>query len=57
MTGGDEAAFALASYVESHESIPELADVARGALADGGNASVEKRDALGETMSSVSDLR
>jgi len=57
LTGGDEAAFALASYVESHEPVPELTDIARGALADGGNASVEKRDALGETMSSVSDLR
>ncbi|QZP36698.1 hypothetical protein [Halobaculum magnesiiphilum] len=57
LSGGEEAAFALASYVESHEPVPELADVARGALADGGNASVEKRDALGETMSSVSDLR
>ena len=57
LTGGDEAAFALASYVESHDSVPELADVARGALAGGGNASVEKRDELGGTMSSVSDLR
>jgi hypothetical protein len=57
LTGGDEAAFALTGYVESHEPVPELADIARGALADGGNASVEKRDALGETMTAAVDLR
>ncbi|WP_435063561.1 hypothetical protein [Halobaculum sp. EA56] len=57
LTGGDEAAFALASYVESHDPVPELADIARGALEGGGNASVEKRDALGETMTAAVDLR
>ncbi|UIP00197.1 hypothetical protein Hbl1158_02165 [Halobaculum sp. CBA1158] len=57
LAGGDEAAFALAGYVEAHEPIPELTDAARGGDGRGGNASVEKRDALGETMSSVSDLR
>ena len=57
LTGGDEAAFALAGYVESHGPVPELADATRGALEDSGNASVAKRDALDGTMSSVSDLR
>lgn len=56
LTGGDEAAFALAGYVETHDPVPELADAARSAF-DGGNASVAKRDELGETMSSVADLR
>jgi len=57
LVGGDEAAFALAGYVESHDPVPELADAARGALEDGGNASVAKRDALGETMTDAVDLR
>ncbi|MFC7135992.1 hypothetical protein [Halobaculum litoreum] len=57
LAGGDAAEFALAGYIESHDPVPDLADAARGALESGGNASVAKRDALGETMSSVGDLR
>ncbi|MFC7097493.1 hypothetical protein [Halobaculum marinum] len=57
LAGCGEAEFALAGYVESHDPIPELADAARGALAEGTNASVAKRDSLDDTMSSVADLR
>lgn len=57
LTGGDEAEFALASYVETHDPVPALVEAAEAAVAPSTNASVAKRDALGETMSSVSDLR
>lgn len=57
LTGADEADFALAAYVETHDPVPELAEAAEGVLSPGGDASVRKRDALAETMSSVVDLR
>ncbi|ESP88213.1 DUF7858 family protein [Candidatus Halobonum tyrrellensis] len=56
LTGGDEADFALAGYVESHDPVPELAELAEGELGRDGNASVEKRDALAGTMSETTDL-
>ncbi|WP_311170426.1 hypothetical protein [Halobellus ordinarius] len=59
LTGADEAEFALAAYVETHDPIPELAETVRrdaaAPLAD--DALVSKRDALAETMSTASDLR
>lgn len=57
LTDADDATFALAAYVESHDPVPELAAAAEGALEPTGSASVDKRDALAETMSSVTDLR
>ena len=48
---------ALATYVETHDAVPELADAVAGVLEPGANATIEKRDALAETMSSVGDLR
>lgn len=57
LTGGDEAEFALAAYVESHEPVDELAAAVEGSLAPERSASVEKRDALAGTMSEVGDLR
>lgn len=57
LTGADEPEFALAGYVETHDPVPELAEAAEGVLSLSGDAAVEKRDALGETMSSVADLR
>jgi hypothetical protein len=57
LTGATEAEFALAAYVATHDSIPELEEAVEGALSPTGNASVAKRDALSETMSGVSDLR
>ncbi|MFB6154341.1 MAG: hypothetical protein ABEJ22_00480 [Haloferacaceae archaeon] len=57
LTGATEAEFALASFVETHESVPELEVAVEGALSPRGDASVAKRDALSETMSGVSDLQ
>ncbi|WP_313693304.1 hypothetical protein [Halorarum halobium] len=57
LTGGDEADFALAAYVESHDSVPELIEAAESARSPTDNASVAKRDALAETMTDAADLR
>jgi hypothetical protein len=57
LSGADEAEFALQAYIETHDAVPELADAVEGVLEPEANASVAKRDALGETMSSVRDLR
>ncbi|WP_336024231.1 hypothetical protein [Halobellus salinisoli] len=59
LTGADEAEFALAAYVETHDPITELAEaVRRDASAPlAGDALVSKRDALAETMSGSADLR
>ncbi|WP_144905034.1 DUF7858 family protein [Halobellus captivus] len=59
LTGADEAEFALAAYVETHDRIAELAEaVRRDASAPiAGNALVSKRDALAETMSGTAELR
>jgi len=57
LVGADEADFALATYVETHDAVPELADAVAGALEPDSNATVAKRDALAETMSSLGDLR
>jgi hypothetical protein len=59
LTGADEAEFALAAYVETHDPITELAEaVRRDASAPlAGNALVSKRDALAETMTGGADLR
>jgi len=57
LVGADEAEFALAAYVETHDADPELADAVAGVLEPESSATVAKRDALAETMSSVDDLR
>lgn len=57
LTRADEAAFALATYVETHDPVPELEEAVAGILEPDANATVAKRDALAETMSSVGDLR
>jgi hypothetical protein len=57
LVDADEADVALATYVETHEPVPELADAAAGILEPESTATVDKRDALAETMSSVGDLR
>lgn len=57
LVGADEAAFALATYIETHDAVPELADAVAGVLEPESSATVAKRDALAETMSSVGDLR
>jgi hypothetical protein len=57
LVGADEADFALATYVETHDPVPELADAVAGVREPDATATVQKRDALAETMSSVGDLR
>ncbi|MFB6124324.1 MAG: hypothetical protein ABEJ78_12810 [Haloferacaceae archaeon] len=57
LSAADESEFALQAYVETHDAVPELADVVEGVLEPESNASVAKRDALDGTMSSVEDLR
>jgi hypothetical protein len=57
LTGADEAEFALAAFVETHDPDPDLADAVEGVLEPDATATVAKRDALAETMSSVDDLR
>jgi len=57
LVGADEADFALATYVETHDAVPELADAVAGVLEPESSATVAKRDALAGTMSSVDDLR
>jgi len=57
LSGASEAEFALAAYVETHDPDPELAAVAADALAPSGDAAVEKRNLLAETMTDPTDLR
>jgi hypothetical protein len=57
LVDAEEAEFALAVYVESHDPVPALEAAVEGSLAPARNASVTKRDALGETMSSPGSLR
>lgn len=52
----NETKFALATFIETHESLDEVREVVEGAQALGGDATVRKRDALAETMSGVGDL-
>lgn len=56
LTGADEAEFALAAFVETHDPLPGAEEVLERALADDDDASVAKRDHLAETMSGVDDL-
>jgi hypothetical protein len=57
LTGADEAEFALAAYVESHDPVPELVEAVEGSLEPTRTATAEKRAALGETMTDSPDLR
>lgn len=57
LTGATPAEFALATYIETHEPVPDLVEARDATLAPDGNASVEKRDALAETMSDTAELR
>jgi hypothetical protein len=53
----DEAEFALAAYVESHEPVEPLVAVVEAERDADGTATLDKRAALAETMSDVTDLR
>jgi hypothetical protein len=51
-----ETGFALGAYIETHEPIPEAADLVQDALSTDADAMVEKRDALADTMTASRDL-
>lgn len=57
LSGASDAAFALATYVATHDPLPGAHERIATALQSDANASVEKRDALADTMSGVGDLR
>lgn len=50
LSGADEAAFALAAYVETHDPHPGLADAAAGERAPERTATVDKRDRLADAL-------
>jgi len=56
LTGASETEFALATFVETHDPLDGAAETVEGVLSPAGDATVRKRDELGETMSGVSDL-
>jgi hypothetical protein len=56
LAGVGEREFALAAYVETHDPLPGAREAVEGALAPDGDGAVDKRDALGETMSDVGEL-
>lgn len=57
LTGASDAEFALATYLETHDPLPDARERIATVVHDETNASVAKRDALADTMSDVSDLR
>ncbi|MDG5776108.1 hypothetical protein VB773_01890 [Haloarculaceae archaeon H-GB2-1] len=57
LSGATEREFALAVYVETHESIPEAREAVEGAFTSADDATVTKRERLAETMSDVGELR
>lgn len=57
LTDATEAAFALATYIETHDAVAELEEAVEGTLSPETNATVAKRDALGETMTNPGSLR
>lgn len=56
LSGAEEPEFALTVYVETHDPVPDLARAVEGALEPDDCPAVAKRDALEDTMSSVSEL-
>lgn len=55
LTGAGDAEFALTTYIETHDPVPELVDAVASVGSDS-NPTIQKRDALAETMSDVSEL-
>lgn len=56
LVGASETEFALAAYIEAHDPIDGVTEVVEAALGADGDAAVDKRDRLAETMSDVGDL-
>jgi hypothetical protein len=56
LTGVGEAEFALATFVGTHDPIPEAREAVEGVLTSPRDATVAKRDALAGTMSDADDF-
>lgn len=56
LTGVSDGEFALATFVETHDPLPEAREAFEGLFSSDVDATVEKRDALAGTMSDVDDL-
>ncbi len=56
LTGASEREFALAVFLLTHDPLDGAREALEGVLSLAGDAAVEKRDALGETMSGPGDL-
>ena len=57
LAGVSDQEFVLAAYVETHDPIPGAMEAVEGALSLNGDGAVAKREALGDTMDGVGDLR
>lgn len=57
LTGAAEVEFALTTYMETHDPVPELSDAVAGAAESGSSPAVEKRDRLGDVLDAPDDLR
>lgn len=57
LTGVDEATFALAAYVESHDPDPRLVEAVTSVREAGPLAGVDERTALGDAVDAPDDLR
>lgn len=56
LSGASESAFSLAAFVETHDPLPDAAERLSTALQETENATIDKRDAMADTMSGVADL-
>lgn len=57
LTSADEVEFALTTYVETHDPVPELSDAVAGVADTERSATVEKRDRLGDALDAPDGLR
>ncbi|MGM0398392.1 MAG: hypothetical protein ACQEQY_05300 [Halobacteriota archaeon] len=57
LTDASDAEFALATFLETHDPLPDADERIATALQSDTNHSVAKRDVLADTMSGVGDLR
>lgn len=57
LADASEAEFSLATYIETHDPLPDADERIATALQSDTNAAVAKRDVLADTMSGVEDLR
>lgn len=56
LSGVSETEFSLATFIETHDQIPEAREALEGVFTFDSNPSVSKRDQLAETMSDTGEL-